>query len=146
VKVTNSLDAVELKPNPMDPFWIITGTPGTMLGTIDTSRDGLSFTAIWTCHPSEFDWHYHVDEFIFVLEGRAVLTYDGRTVEIAPGSVVHFSAGTVVHWIVKKKIRKVAVWRHAMPWPLGPLMILSSRAYWKLVGIARDLTRRIGSI
>jgi uncharacterized cupin superfamily protein len=142
MKVLNSLDAVKLHPQPMDPYWGIKGLPSTMLGTIDRSRDGLAFSAIWTCKPSEFVWHYHTDEVIYVLEGRAYLTHNGTTAQISPGSVVHFEAGTKVHWVVVEPIRKLAIWRHSLPWPMSYLFMLCSRARAKSTGIMRRMLIR----
>ena len=143
MEVITSLDGVKLERSEMDPSWVISGVPATRSAMLDRSRDGLAFTAVWECPPSEFKWHYDVDEVIYVLAGKAVLTYDGKSAEIGPGTVVTFHAGTVVHWRVIEEVRKFAVWRHTMPRPLGNLVVLASRIYWKMVRVNRKLLLRL---
>jgi uncharacterized cupin superfamily protein len=143
MEVITSLDRVKLERSEMDPSWIISGVPATRSAMLDRSRDGLAFTSVWVCPPSEFRWHYYVDEVIYVLAGKAMLTYGSKSTEIGPGTVVTFHAGTVVHWRVIEEVRKLAVWRHAMPRPLGKLIILASRIYWKAVRVTRNLLLKV---
>jgi uncharacterized cupin superfamily protein len=143
MEVITSLDNVKLGRGEMDPSWVISGVPATRSAMLDRSRDGLAFTAVWECPPSEFNWHYDTDEVIYVLAGKAALTCGGKSTEIGPGTVVTFRADTVVHWHVIETVRKFAVWRHAMPRPLGKLMVLASRIYWKLVRVKRHLLLKL---
>ena len=53
---------VELAPNPINPDWVIEGTPQARARLLAESADGTSSVMVWSCTPGRFEWHYAVDE------------------------------------------------------------------------------------
>jgi hypothetical protein len=120
--VLDSLDfvtpsvAVDLRPAPINPAWIIEGEPTARVMQLSLSRDGTAFSVIWECSPGRFDWFYDREETAYFLEGSLVLD-EGLPTErhIGPGDAVFFPAGSHARWHVKARVRKVAFVRRGVP-------------------------------
>jgi uncharacterized cupin superfamily protein len=67
---------VELTPRPIEPSWIIEGTPEARWSVLSKSADGLASTMVWECSEGRFNWYYDFDETILILEGSIVLESD----------------------------------------------------------------------
>ena len=92
-------DRMELKLAPIDPSWIVSGSPIFYAGAFDRSPDTMS--GIWECiGPGKFIWHYSVDETIYVLEGSAHIEYLDKQLTLRPGDSTRFVAGTTAVWLV----------------------------------------------
>jgi uncharacterized cupin superfamily protein len=96
---------MELKLAPIDPSWIISGSPVFYAGAFDRSPDTMS--GIWECiGPGKFIWHYSVDETIYVLEGSAHIEYLDKQLTLRPGDSTRFVAGTTAVWLVTEHVKK----------------------------------------
>ena len=111
---------VELEPNPIEPDWVHDGSPQARSRLLSRSADGLAMTMEWDCTAGEFEWHYDIDETIYLLEGSALIG-DGHSPprRFGPGDVIFFQQGTVAHWQVNSYVRKVAFWRRPVPKAVG---------------------------
>jgi uncharacterized cupin superfamily protein len=115
--------AVDMRPAPIDPSWIVEGHPMARVAPVSRGADGLTWTDIWDCTAGRFVWHYAVDETVHILEGGAhVVDANGTRWDLRPGDVVSFRVGTRAHWHVPEYVRKVAFCSEVVPRPLTALM------------------------
>lgn len=83
------------------------GTPNFRAASYSASGDGRVQSGIFSAEgPSTFDWHYGVDETVYIQEGEVHLDYMGRRFVAKPGETVHFQAGTRAHWHVPRYVQK----------------------------------------
>ena len=102
----------DLAPAPLDPSWIIEGTPVARARPLGISDDGTISASLWECTggPARFEWHYGRDEIIHILEGEAELTSEsGSVVTVRRGDMVWFPKGHIVHFYVPVYLKKVAL-------------------------------------
>lgn len=133
-------DTADLGANPVLASWVLSGAPETRSRLLARSRDRTSYTMVWDCTGGRFNWRYHTDETVVVLEGEAFVTDEnGEEHRIGPGDVTFFPAGASAVWRVPKYVRKAAFLRIALPPPLGFVV----RAWNFLV---RTITRRTGGL
>lgn len=112
--------AVRLEPEPIQSDWVLGSTPKATAKILYRSRDWLQSIVVWECTAGRFNWHYNKDEVLFVVSGHAVVTNErGEEREFGPGDTVFFPAGVSCTWFVRDCIRKVAVVREPLIWPLG---------------------------
>lgn len=76
------------------------------------SNDNGAFAVIWESSPGKFVWTYDMDEYLYILEGHAILRGYGEPKTIKAGDLVLFKAGSVVEWEVTQTIRKIAFLRY----------------------------------
>jgi uncharacterized cupin superfamily protein len=120
---------LELGSAPIDPSWILSGTPTARNRVLFNSSDTSGWTMLWECTAGEFRWQYRVDEIIHFLEGGVTITDEsGVTTTYGPGDVVCFRAGTAATWRIESYVRKLAFCQHQLPAPLGLVMRLWRRA------------------
>ena len=111
---------VVLDPAPIEPRWIVEGTPQARARELARSADGAAIVVAWSCTAGRFHWHYGVDETVHVISGEVFITGDdGAERRLGPGDMAYFPAGSRSLWRVPCAVRKLAVCRHAMPRPLG---------------------------
>ncbi len=116
---TGSL-VVNLRPRPIEPSWIIEGSPVAQCCVLSKSADGLASTMVWECSEGKFNWHYDFDETILILEGSIVLESDTmRPTHYGPGDVIFFKDGAHARWHVEGRVRKLAFCRKTQPVLLG---------------------------
>jgi uncharacterized cupin superfamily protein len=126
--------AVDLKPAPIAPDWIVAGAPRARAAELSRSPDGSASTVVWECTGGSFNWTYHCDETIHILEGSIVLTDSERPpTRLGPGDIVFFPKGSRVHWQVEGYVKKIAFLRSTLPTPLG--------AAYKLLRRLRNIAR-----
>ena len=114
--------AVDLKPAPIVPEWIVEGNPVARASVVMRSQDQASSTVIWECTTGKFDWTYDVDETIHIIEGSIVLSDDHNAPRrLGAGDIVFFPKGSQVRWEVDGYVKKVAFFRNALPNPLTPV-------------------------
>jgi uncharacterized protein len=112
--------AVDLAPAPIEPSWIIEGTPTATSCTIARSSDGLGSTIVWQCTEGKFNWYYDFDETILILEGAIVLESEGMPAKrYGPGDVVFFRDGAHAKWHVEGHVKKLAFCLKTQPYVLG---------------------------
>jgi uncharacterized cupin superfamily protein len=118
--VTATPANVELEAEPIPQEWILSGAPVARSKSLVRSRDWTSSIVVWDCTAGRFRWHYSQDETILVVSGEAFLMLEnGEERRFGPGDLGFFPAGTTCTWRVAENIRKVAVLRESMGWPLG---------------------------
>ncbi|MGJ4908277.1 cupin domain-containing protein [Bradyrhizobium sp. HKCCYLS2033] len=111
---------VDLAPAPIEPSWIIEGTPTATSCTIARSSDGLGSTIVWHCTEGKFNWYYNFDETILILEGAIVLESDGLPAKrYGPGDVIFFRDGAHAKWHVEGHVKKLAFCLKTQPYVLG---------------------------
>ena len=110
----------ELTPRPIEPSWVIEGSPQATWHVLSQSADGLATTMVWHCTAGKFNWYYDFDETIMILEGGIVL--EGDTMEptrYGPGDVIFFKNGAHARWYVEDRVKKLAFCRKTQPVWLG---------------------------
>jgi uncharacterized cupin superfamily protein len=118
IEVANT--AATLTPSPIEPSWIIEGSPVAQSSVLSKSADGQAWTVVWQCSEGKFNWYYHLDEMLLILEGSIVVENDGlRPTRYGVGDVIFFKAGAHAKWHVEGHVRKLAFCRRPLPVPLG---------------------------
>ncbi|MBV1702988.1 MAG: DUF861 domain-containing protein [Hyphomicrobiales bacterium] len=113
------------KPSPINPQWIISGTPEARSVVLATSADGLATTVIWECDPGSFNWYYDFDETVHFIEGSVTIRDAvGQTKTLGAGDIVVFPAGSHAIWTVHSRVRKVAVFKRVLPRQLGAVIAI----------------------
>jgi uncharacterized cupin superfamily protein len=119
---------VELKPAPINAAWIIEGNPVATNSVLSRSDDGTASTIVWHCTEGKFEWHYDIDETIYILEGSIVLESDAmQPTRFGPGDVVFFKRGASARWHVEGHVRKLAFCRRTQPVLLGLALRVASK-------------------
>jgi uncharacterized protein len=121
---------VALDPAPIEPGWIVEGTPQARARELARSADGTAVVMAWSCTAGRFHWYYGVDETVHVISGEVFITNDdGVERRLGPGDMAFFPTGSRSLWRVPCAVRKLAVCRRALPRPLG----FALRAWTKLI-------------
>lgn len=106
----------DLGPAPIRAAWILAGSPAARNRFLSGSADGTASTYIWDCTAGRFNWHYDIDETVFVLEGSVIVKdHAGDTRTLSPGDTAFFPAGSSAEWTVQTYVRKVAFLRVPLP-------------------------------
>ncbi len=118
IEIANT--TVDLTPRPIEPSWIIEGTPDATWCVLSKSADGLASTMVWHCTAGKFNWYYDFDETILILEGGIVLESDTMPpTRYGPGDVIFFRDGAHARWHVESHVKKLAFCRKTQPVWLG---------------------------
>jgi uncharacterized cupin superfamily protein len=126
---------VDMAPCPVNPAWVIEGAPVARNFVLSRSTDGSACTLLWDCTKGVFNWHYDIDETVYVLEGSVEVRDDNGIVHrLGPGDHALFRAGSHAVWTVDNYVRKVAFCRSPVP---APLMFAARilRKFGKLTGV-----------
>jgi uncharacterized cupin superfamily protein len=134
-----SIAAVSLKSAPIDPSWIVAGSPQTRSAELSRSRDGSAVTVIWDCTAGDFDWSYTEDETVHILEGEAIVDEGSLRRTLRPGDVYLFPAGSTYRWHVPIYVKKLAFLRVPMPYAA----FLAVRVLRKLQALMRSSRARL---
>jgi len=98
---------IAMTPEPINPSWIISGSPVCSSLAFGFSYDKRTRSGFWQCEgPAKFEWRYGVDESIYILEGSAEIEYRGEKFTLEPGDSTRFAYGTTATWTVPKFVRK----------------------------------------
>jgi uncharacterized cupin superfamily protein len=133
----------DLKSAPIDPRWIVEGTPVARNCLVAGSSDCSAWTMVWDCTAGKFHWTYKVDETVHVLEGTVTVTVNGKTNTLRTGDIAFFPAGAVALWHVENYVRKLAFCQKPVPALLGVPLRLTRRA---LKQLRKGLTLVHGSL
>jgi uncharacterized cupin superfamily protein len=107
---------MELYSAPIDPSWILEGTPSARNRLIAPSTDRFGWTMLWDCTAGKFNWHYAIDETVHIIDGSVIVTgTDGVTRTLKAGDIAFFPAGSTAHWHVENYVRKVAYCQKPVP-------------------------------
>ena len=109
--------AVNLDPSPINPGWVLEGTPVARNKLLSSSADGTASTLIWECTAGRFNWIYDIDETIYVIEGGVVVKDHGGGLarRLSAGDTIFFPKGARAEWHVEHYIRKIAFCRIPLP-------------------------------
>jgi uncharacterized cupin superfamily protein len=113
--ITFGVSAPNIAPNPINPAWVLDGTPVARIEQLSVSADGTAGTYIWDCTAGRFNWFYSFDETFHILEGTVSLKEASGTRIVSAGDTVFFPMGSSAEWTVDKYIRKLAFCR--IPYP-----------------------------
>jgi uncharacterized cupin superfamily protein len=118
-----SIDVKDLASAPIDPGWIISGSPQARAIELARSPDGTCTSAQWDCTAGTFYWYFWVEETVHILEG-AVRVRDaaGREFTLEAGDVAVMPANAWMVWHVEQYVRKLAHCRYPVPRPFGRLV------------------------
>jgi uncharacterized cupin superfamily protein len=123
----------DLELSPISVNWIISGNPEARSKLLAKSHDRTSCVVVWECSAGRFEWHYTEDETVTIILGEVFIsTAKGEERRLGQGDMAFFPAGTSCEWRVPDRVRKVAVMRKNLGYPLG----FGVRAWYKLLGVA----------
>ena len=124
---------VVLVASPINPAWIIEGTPQARSKILSTSEDQTACTIVWDCSKGKFKWIYDFDETVHVIEGGMIVDDGhGGPRKIGVGDVLFFPAGSQAVWTVENYVRKVAFCRKILPAPIGTLVKIAKAVKHRL--------------
>lgn len=110
----------ELKPAPIEPSWILAGTPEARVAQHSCTEDKCSVTAMWDCTAGTFRWFFGDDETVVIVEGEVFITAeDGTQRLLKAGDIGYFKAGTWATWRIDTYVRKIAFMRQPIWLPLA---------------------------
>jgi uncharacterized protein len=112
---------VALQPAPIDPAQVLAGSPVAESAALVESADACFTAAVWACTPGKFRWFYRSDEIIHVLEGEARVECEqgGAPLELRAGDLAIFPIDTSAVWEIRKRVKKIALFRSHPSDPLG---------------------------
>lgn len=98
---------------PVDPSWVLSGTPRFRAAETARNPDGSAHSGLWACDgPSTFEWTFGLDETVHLLEGQVDVSYQGHRYTLRPGDTATFHAGTKAVWHVPQYAKKSYVLHH----------------------------------
>lgn len=111
---------VDLRDDPIEPSWIIEGSPVARASGWATSYDGTASSFVWDCTAGRFHWYFAEDESVHIVEGAVTVSGEGvPPVILETGDAALFQAGTWAEWHVADYVRKHAILRAHLPWPIA---------------------------
>ncbi|SAL40714.1 cupin [Caballeronia peredens] len=129
------LDDVLLRPDPIDPAWILEGNPVARSGLWSQSRDTTTSFWVWDCTAGRFNWYFDADETVYVIEGEVIITSEGQEPRsLRAGHAALFYAGTRSEWHVPKYVRKHAILRPHISKPVLLALKMSRKLSRKPTG------------
>ncbi len=106
----------DLPDMPIQPSWILEGTPRARGKVLLQSADRKVSSGLWDCSAGRFQWTFTWDEFVHVLEGEVSISQQGGpTVTLKAGDSAHFPVGLKTEWLVPRYVRKAFTVRTAEP-------------------------------
>jgi uncharacterized protein len=114
--------------SPINGAWILDGNPLARGKLLSSSTDGMASTFMWDCTAGRFNWHYELDETVYLLEGSVVIKDSNGVHQLSAGDSFLFKAGTHAEWTVDSYVRKVAFCRV----PMSRKILLAKRIYQAL--------------
>ncbi|MBB3976341.1 hypothetical protein GGQ64_001530 [Rhizobium azooxidifex] len=137
--IAASMDELEMADAPIEPSWILEGTPRARLALHSRGHDDQSTTAIWDCTAGTFRWYFGWDETVMILEGEVhVVTEDGTERTLRAGDIAYFAGKTWATWRIDSYVRKIAFCRKQFPAPVA--MLLKVRDMMRAGGARGGLT------
>lgn len=118
--VAGAIDSQPMRPAPIEPSWILEGTPTARFASHSQGGDDAAVTGVWDCTAGEFRWHFGWDETVLILEGEVLVTdEDGTERLLRAGDVAYFTAGSWYTWRIDRYLKKLAFCRKPFPRPLA---------------------------
>ena len=123
---------MDWRPAPIDPAWILAGTPRAAYIPLASGHDGYSSVSLWRCTEGRFRWTFGWEETVYILKGEVEVTdAAGNEGLLRAGSVALFQGGSTAIWNVVEPVEKMAVCRRAMSPRLASLLRFARRP-WSL--------------
>jgi uncharacterized cupin superfamily protein len=111
--ITARPEDVTLDDAPINPEWIMSGTPVARAGLHSPSTDGKASTNIWECTAGSFWWTFFNEETVVILEGSVRVTSQHGAVRVLKaGDIAYFAKNTRALWEIDTYVRKIAFCRH----------------------------------
>ncbi|MCO5732695.1 cupin domain-containing protein [Rhizobium sp. SSA_523] len=120
--------ARELAPAPIEPSWILSGTPQARAAQHVRSADRCSSVCMWDCTAGTFRWFFGEDETVVILDGEVFVTAeDGMQRMLRSGDIAYFRGGTWATWRIDRYVRKIAFIRQPLWQPIALFYRLRNR-------------------
>ncbi len=111
-----------MRDAPIEPDWILEGSPRARAADHVRSADDSAFSALWDCTAGTFRWYFHWDETVVILEGEVHITdEDGASYTLRAGDMGYFAARTWATWRIDDYVKKAAFIRRPFPSPVAAL-------------------------
>jgi uncharacterized protein len=94
----------------VDPLWVKSGNP--VFRNVETAvlPGGRTLSGLWACDgPAVFEWRFHTDETLHLIEGKVEVHYQGKRFTLLPGNTATFHAGTTAVWHVQENVKKAYI-------------------------------------
>jgi uncharacterized protein len=127
---------------PINPQWILQGRPIARGALMSETADASVTTVMWDCTAGIFNWHYDIDEVVYILEGSVIISEHatGQKHYLKVGDSILFPRGSSATWSVDNYVRKLAV-LHS---PLPKKYLLAQRIWRAMKGIKRSASNLEG--
>lgn len=113
---------LKMKDAPIEPSWVLEGSPMARVAEHVRSADVSSLSAIWDCTAGIFHWHFNWDATVIILEGEAHITdEDGNAYTLRAGDMGYFAARSSATWRVDNYVKKATFIRRPFPSPRDAL-------------------------
>lgn len=106
---------VVLTAAPINPDWVLVGSPKARAAMLAKSPDNEAVTMAWDCTAGVFRWHFDCDETVHIIEGSVTVHWNGERFTLGAGDCAYFPARSVATWTVHNYVRKVAFIRIPPP-------------------------------
>lgn len=103
--------ATDFGPAPIEPTWILDGSPVARSHDIAKAGDDQLSCNLWDCTAGTFRWSYRCDEIVHILEGEVTIQENGMTRTLRAGDVAFFPQGLETVWTVPAYVKKFAIHR-----------------------------------
>ena len=88
IVLASAATMADLKPAPISPNWILSGTPKARAKLLAKSHDGTSYVMVWECSAGRFTWHYIEDETVTITFGEVFITTEkGEEYRLGQGDI-----------------------------------------------------------
>ncbi|MFB9949595.1 cupin domain-containing protein [Rhizobium puerariae] len=129
--------SLPMEPRPIEPSWVISGTPVARAASHSQADDKCATTTVWDCTAGQFRWFFGWDEVVVILEGEVHVTAEDGTVRVLrSGDLAYFKAGTWATWRIDDYVKKIAVVRKPFP--------LAVSLYYRILNRLLGARRRVG--
>lgn len=118
---------IDLTAAPINPHWILAGSPQARVAMLSESVDRDASTFLWDCTEGVFLWHFSCDETVHIIDGSVEIAWNGENHRLGVGDTAYFPAGTISTWRVRSYVRKVAFLRQPAPRPVSLTLRLVRR-------------------
>lgn len=107
---------VELRPEAVDPSWIVEGEPQWWTTETWSNADRTTVCGCFRSTPGKFQYAPPADEITFVRGGVVLVTAeDGSTQEFRAGDVMSIRAGASLVFDVREALEDTWVWSATEP-------------------------------
>ncbi len=107
---TGSITRDDFRPAPIEPTWIMEGTPTARSVPLTRGTDGKFASGLWECTAGRFKYIFPDDEIVHILEGEVhIREENGAEHHLRPGDTAHFPQGLTAYWTIPVYLKKFAI-------------------------------------